>query len=677
MTEGSTSHTLLHIKARLASFRINPPFINATDTFADPMSGSTQPSAVAFRVNTLWFVSLTLSIIAAFFAIAVQQWLRHILVPKHIPLRDAIRLRQLRYKGLMRWQVPVIITALPALVQISVVLFLVGLFEYVRLSSDRVALPFTVISSLSLVLFVIVSFIPLIDPSCPYKSPLVHIAWELSWFAGIIAALAVVFPIVAILDCATPRKHAKASSLANGIYSLYKRYAGKLKPSTTEASSFWTARESAHASKDVQALDRMALSWALTAGPPVSKLACCLQDLALRERTRCVLEWISVKFYGEADASRLLDPTGTVSKETFDRIQEVKPSEFAKEFARVLLAVLSEGWKSEQERAADEDIPHILMILWHLADIGVEVPLNAQDEAPTRLRVPVIDNVKELCLAWEKADLEAAQSWQGWKPTFRISSVLLFDLITKDDAYRTSYLLGKGVYLHVSFGAPTHSLTDPVNYLKKATDLVTGVTDLQQGDSATKSWIAPMEHISSLTAVALRAVVDNRSRLDAMDVRTALRELMTALTALLKKAEYQKKEKKQFRPENRIRKIVRKKLEELERDSTTLPFVTINALNSICRSLEQLGTEKKGRTDDWMIAARSFAEHLLPLCEDESKVRVGKEALQSFLNSSASEKSGVPGPGHQQRMMSMSEMSGVDVIGTIAPVSPPSSHHDR
>ena len=140
--------TLFNISARLMSFKLTTGFANAT-TLTDPANENAPPPEFAVKVNTLWFLSLTLSIISAFFSIAVQQWLRHIRIPKHIPLRDAIRLRQLRHKGLMTWQVPVIITALPALVQISVVLFLVGLLQYVRNSSKDVALPFTVVSSIS------------------------------------------------------------------------------------------------------------------------------------------------------------------------------------------------------------------------------------------------------------------------------------------------------------------------------------------------------------------------------------------------------------------------------------------------------------------------------------------------------------------------------------------------
>ena len=86
------------------------------------------PVSYAVPVNVLWFLSLTLSLVSAFFAIAAQQWLRQLRIPPDMPVRRAVQLLAFRQDGLKTWQVPSIISLLPLLLQIAVGLFLVGLF---------------------------------------------------------------------------------------------------------------------------------------------------------------------------------------------------------------------------------------------------------------------------------------------------------------------------------------------------------------------------------------------------------------------------------------------------------------------------------------------------------------------------------------------------------------------
>ncbi|KAK0201298.1 hypothetical protein DFS33DRAFT_1265990, partial [Desarmillaria ectypa] len=79
-------------------------------------------------VNSIWVVSLTLGMITAFVAIVVKQWLHQYAtaIPDSSP-RDRARIRQSRYLGLKTWQVPMIIGLLPALLHVSLGLFLAGL----------------------------------------------------------------------------------------------------------------------------------------------------------------------------------------------------------------------------------------------------------------------------------------------------------------------------------------------------------------------------------------------------------------------------------------------------------------------------------------------------------------------------------------------------------------------
>ena len=404
-------------------------------------------------MNTAWYVSLTLSILAALFAIAVQQWLRHLQIPKHIPLREAIRLRQLRHRGIVRYQVPIIISILPALVQISVVLFLIGLLQYVRNVDQQVALPFTVVSSTALVLFVIVSLIPLVDPSCPYKSPIVHIVWQIGWIVAVITTVIFTNIVSSLLTAFSPARWENVSHFANKLDHIPQRYLFKFQPSTSLVARLWTNRELKMASKNQQMkslLDQQALAWAMTAGPTALQLKRALDDLPMNYRITCVLEWIAARMYGQADVKRLLSE-GTLSKGTVGMVNE----SFAAEYGLLLLDVIETFWNSggiddkqfATLRRNDEDVPHAATLLWAIVafakwsppEPGVSQAPNTSDHVAEELPQPktvadfnvaVFETLTPVYLDWGYPVLEAKR-WNRWDVTRRVPSVLLFDLLIR------------------------------------------------------------------------------------------------------------------------------------------------------------------------------------------------------------------------------------------------------
>ncbi|KAK0217212.1 hypothetical protein IW262DRAFT_1275882, partial [Armillaria fumosa] len=86
------------------------------------------PSRSDEWLNSMWFVSLTLSLITALVAVLVKQWLhQYVAVVSDSSARDRARIRHMRFAGLQTWQVPVIIELLPVLLPASLALFLAGL----------------------------------------------------------------------------------------------------------------------------------------------------------------------------------------------------------------------------------------------------------------------------------------------------------------------------------------------------------------------------------------------------------------------------------------------------------------------------------------------------------------------------------------------------------------------
>ncbi|KAK0189386.1 hypothetical protein F5146DRAFT_1138781 [Armillaria mellea] len=120
------------------------------------------PSSADVWLNSLWFVSLTLSLITALVAVLVKQWLhQYISVISDILPRDRGYIRQYRYMGLMKWQVPMIIGLLPVLLHISLGLFFAGLSIYLYALDIVIACVVVAISATAYVAYV----------ACPHPSP--------------------------------------------------------------------------------------------------------------------------------------------------------------------------------------------------------------------------------------------------------------------------------------------------------------------------------------------------------------------------------------------------------------------------------------------------------------------------------------------------------------------------
>ena len=146
------------------------------------------PTPSDVRVNILWFLSLIFSLTTVLIGIIALQWLREHLRP-HSDLEPqiAFSLHHLNVESLDRWYLPQIFMALPLLLQLALVLFLVGVIEFLRSLNSTVAIPvaFAIGSSLFFLLWttilptmqVLFLFLPRLPwgdmprSPCPYRSP--------------------------------------------------------------------------------------------------------------------------------------------------------------------------------------------------------------------------------------------------------------------------------------------------------------------------------------------------------------------------------------------------------------------------------------------------------------------------------------------------------------------------
>ncbi|SJL01202.1 uncharacterized protein ARMOST_04520 [Armillaria ostoyae] len=131
-----------------------------------------RPSMSDSWVNGLWFISLSLSLTAALFAVLTKQWIHQYLsVPSGTP-RDRCHVRQFRYMGLEQWRVGFIIGLLPVLMSASLAVFLVGLVLFIIPLRVSIASVVGAITFISFSAYIVTNFLPILYPSCPYKTPL-------------------------------------------------------------------------------------------------------------------------------------------------------------------------------------------------------------------------------------------------------------------------------------------------------------------------------------------------------------------------------------------------------------------------------------------------------------------------------------------------------------------------
>ena len=145
------------------------------------------PSPSDIRVNILWFLSLILSLTTVLIGIIALQWLREHLRVHNLEPQIAISLHHLNVDSFNRWYLPQIFTALPLLLQIALVLFLIGILEFLRNLNHTVAIPVGVAVGFSLFFLLLTTILPTIQAlslflprwrmgsqprsPCPYRSP--------------------------------------------------------------------------------------------------------------------------------------------------------------------------------------------------------------------------------------------------------------------------------------------------------------------------------------------------------------------------------------------------------------------------------------------------------------------------------------------------------------------------
>lgn len=170
---GQTSVTLL--------LQLSAQTANSSQPAASLPDFQTPDSAV--WINSLWFLSLILSLTSALFGMIAKQWLREYMewtTTSWLPQRT-ITLRQKRFEAFDEWKVPAIIATIPALLEVALILFFSGLIIFLWTINRTVAgVSITAIGT-SITLAVLATVLPVFRRRCPYKSPTGWACLRLVW----------------------------------------------------------------------------------------------------------------------------------------------------------------------------------------------------------------------------------------------------------------------------------------------------------------------------------------------------------------------------------------------------------------------------------------------------------------------------------------------------------------
>jgi hypothetical protein len=171
----TTQSLLAQISQQLSNTNTNSTIHAAILSTQTPFS----PSTSVIFVNSVWFLSLVLSLTCALMATLLQQWARRylqIIKRNHAPHVRA-HIREYFSRGARKFRIFGLVELLPSLLLLSVLLFFAGLVVFAFLANHTVAFITLAIVGFCFLSYIALTLMPLIHHDCPYYTPLTSVLW--------------------------------------------------------------------------------------------------------------------------------------------------------------------------------------------------------------------------------------------------------------------------------------------------------------------------------------------------------------------------------------------------------------------------------------------------------------------------------------------------------------------
>ena len=151
-----------------------PPFVITPPAFSPPLS--------AVWVNSLWFLSLAISLTSALLATLLHQWTRRyvsITQPAHCTPHKRARIRAFFANGVDKLHLPWVVETLPILLHLSLALFLAGLLIFLFNINHTAFNAVVGWVALFAGVYACITFMPIFRHDSPFYAPLSSTAWFL------------------------------------------------------------------------------------------------------------------------------------------------------------------------------------------------------------------------------------------------------------------------------------------------------------------------------------------------------------------------------------------------------------------------------------------------------------------------------------------------------------------
>ncbi|KAJ7134051.1 hypothetical protein C8R43DRAFT_639752 [Mycena crocata] len=164
------------------SLQLQPQF-NSTTSTPDLPSTFTAPTT-ALVCNTLWFISLCLSLSCALIATLVEQWSRDFIQRTEMRSSPILRARifSYLYYGLKRFNMHLVVEAIPLLLHTSLFLFFAGLLAFLSPVNKAIMAISAATLAIMMLVYAYFTLLPLYWSDCPYRTPISGALWRLQIF---------------------------------------------------------------------------------------------------------------------------------------------------------------------------------------------------------------------------------------------------------------------------------------------------------------------------------------------------------------------------------------------------------------------------------------------------------------------------------------------------------------
>ncbi|KAJ6572881.1 hypothetical protein DFH09DRAFT_402525 [Mycena vulgaris] len=140
------------------------------------------PQISSLVCNTLWFISLGLSLTCALVATLIEQWAREFMHKADMRSAPIIRagVFSYLYYGLKRFEMHAVVEITPLLLHTSLLFFFIGLVAFLIPVNIFITVIIGVLLFVLAAVYAVLTIFPLVYIDCPYRTPLSKALWKLN-----------------------------------------------------------------------------------------------------------------------------------------------------------------------------------------------------------------------------------------------------------------------------------------------------------------------------------------------------------------------------------------------------------------------------------------------------------------------------------------------------------------